>query len=45
LDNFKSHYKLAIGYFKKKVGTKRSSDKQVRKFGFGKRVNREERRE
>jgi len=34
LDNFKSHYKLAMGYFKEKVGTKRSSDKQVRKFGF-----------
>ena len=43
LDNFKSHYKLAMGYFKAKVGTKRSSNKQVRKFAFGKRDNREER--
>jgi len=44
LDNFKSHYKLAMGYFKAKVGTKRSSNKQVRNFAFGKRQQRRTRR-
>ena len=42
LDSSKSHYKIVMGDFNAKVGTKQSSDTKVGNFGFGKRNKRGE---
>ena len=42
LDSSKSHYKIVMGDFNAKVGTKQSSDAKVGNFGFGKRYKRGE---